>query len=444
MTGPFDAVRALASLALLVAVLSSSRSVNSQVFRTRDAIIIEGRSDWYPYADLAGHSPMLSERSCFTRDGNLGYCTSVRSCYPTLALPPLHQAETWAILSSGTCHYARDDGFQVYGVCCLKLATRHDPDHDDDDGRDADGSYGSIQLVLPLNRYTSQLLQPLNFQRPSRRKPGDVASTSVDADKNMPGFKQSLTCGTGPIKTLTYDEQRLFGPSEADKNSWPGTVSLRFNGKFLCGGSLIGPTQILTAAHCVDNVSWGAVSQLSVELGMHVLNPSDAEMKKPVRRIIIHRGWSRSTKYNDIAILILASPVVYTTTVSPVCLPQQGSTNDQEFIKEASSVGWGTIREGVFFSSTALQHTTVKILDNSQCKESYPNIIGSMLCAIAPESNTCQSDSGGPLYNRTSPDAPWVQLGIVSHGIGCARPGYPVVYTRVSNYRTWIRLLSRV
>lgn len=110
-------------------------------------------------------------------------------------------------------------------MCCLKLATRHDPDHDDDDGRDADGSYGSIQLVLPLNRYTSQLLQPLNFQRPSRRKPGDVASTSVDADKNMPGFKQSLTCGTGPIKTLTYDEQRLFGPSEADKNSWPGTVS---------------------------------------------------------------------------------------------------------------------------------------------------------------------------------------------------------------------------
>lgn len=71
---------------------------------------ISGRSDWYPYADLAGHSPMLSERSCFTRDGNLGYCTSVRSCYPTLALPPLHQAETWAILSSGTCHYARDDG----------------------------------------------------------------------------------------------------------------------------------------------------------------------------------------------------------------------------------------------------------------------------------------------------------------------------------------------
>lgn len=138
------------------------------------------------------------------------------------------------------------------------------------------------------------------------------------------------------------------------------------------------------------------------------------------------------SQYNDIAILILASPVVYTTTVSPVCLPQQGSTNDQEFIKEASSVGWGTIREGirtsaylrnnprkspssdkgrtrkerkekrifwlfflfyrsgVFFSSTALQHTTVKILDNSQCKESYPNIIGSMLCAIAPESNTCQ------------------------------------------------------
>lgn len=48
------------------------------------------------------------------------------------------------------------------------------------------------------------------------------------------------------------------------------------------------------------SVSWGAVSQLSVELGMHVLNPSDAEMKKPVRRIIIHRGWSRSTKVSPV------------------------------------------------------------------------------------------------------------------------------------------------
>lgn len=64
--------------------------------------------------------------------------------------------------------------------------------------------------------------------------------------------------------------------------------------------------QIFTYQRTVHrrSVSWGAVSQLSVELGMHVLNPSDAEMKKPVRRIIIHRGWSRSTKVSPVGCLV--------------------------------------------------------------------------------------------------------------------------------------------
>lgn len=107
-------------------------------------------------------------------------------------------------------------------MCCVKLAAKDD----DEEDHDRNGHYGSIQVVLPINRYTSQFLRPFNTNSAIRGKPNETPEvSSIDTDTNKAGFKQSLTCGTGPIKTLTYDEQRLFGQSEADKNSWPGTVS---------------------------------------------------------------------------------------------------------------------------------------------------------------------------------------------------------------------------
>ena len=105
--------------------------------------------------------------------------------------------------------------------------------------------------------------------------------------------------------------------------------------------------------------------------------------------------------------ITLSSPVTYTSTISPVCLP---NSNDQFADQEAAIVGWGTTSEGDKTKSrltqkktkkyfrliaggsvaSVLQQATVKVTTNAQCKASYMNLGAGMLCAAAPGKDTCQ------------------------------------------------------
>lgn len=422
---------------LVAIVLSSSHPAKGLVYETRDAIIIEaddviGDPSPYQSANLPSNALGVKEGSCFTRSGHLGSCTSIRTCYPTTKWHELNQLETWAIISRDTCIYTVEEDKQVSGVCCTT------PFVNDEDSKKI---YGSM-LAVPVNPYTGQPNNgPTNYHLWSQNTPNNIKTTTTDSGNGVPDFKQTK-CGAGPTKMLSYDEQRIVGGTAAEKNSWPSLVSLRLNGRFFCGGSLIAPHKILTAAHCVDKVSSTGIKQLTVELGMHTLNPSDAQVKKSVRQITIHRGWNPNTNRNDIAILTLHSRVTYSKDVSPICLPAEG-LNEQFVSKDAAIIGWGTTKSGGSLPDV-LQQATVKVLNNAKCKESYPKLVNSMLCAAAPRTDSCQGDSGGPLLIRTSPGGPWTQTGVVSYGIGCALAKFPGVYTRVTSFRPWIKQYAGV
>ncbi|XP_050968027.1 trypsin-1 [Labeo rohita] len=246
-------------------------------------------------------------------------------------------------------------------------------------------------------------------------------------------LSQLSACGQAPLNT------RIVGGVNAPDGSWPWQVSLHSTnfGGHICGGSLINNEYVLTAAHCLPGAS---ASSLRVYLGRRTQGGSNPnEISRTVRTIIVHPYYNSNTNDNDIALLRLSSTVTFNNYIRPVCLAAQSSV----FSAGTSSwiTGWGDIRAGVSLPSPGiLQETVVPVVDNVQCN----NLLGSgsvtsnMMCAglLQGGKDTCQGDSGGPMVSRQC--TVWVQSGITSWGYGCADPNAPGVYTRVSQYQTWI------
>ncbi|KAI9553933.1 hypothetical protein GHT06_019204 [Daphnia sinensis] len=276
-------------------------------------------------------------------------------------------------------------------------------------------------------------------------KPSTTSTTSKPIVQPVVAAEAGTgSCGRGPKKTLSLDEQRrIVGGTTALRNSWPFIVALFSRGRHFCGGSLIDASHILTAAHCVAHMSSTDISRLEVALGMHTLKPYDTQaLRKRVRRVVRHKGFDPVTLYNDVAILTLDSPVTFSDAISPVCLPPIGTT-DQYVSKESTVVGWGALKEGGR-QPESLQQVTVQIQSNAECKRNYGKdapggIVDHMICAAYPGRDSCSGDSGGPMVTQESPNSPWVQAGIVSWGIGCGKPPYPGVYSRVTSFLEWIK-----
>ncbi|XP_067125324.1 clotting factor B-like [Centruroides vittatus] len=212
--------------------------------------------------------------------------------------------------------------------------------------------------------------------------------------------------------------------------------SRRFN--YICGASIIADKYILTAAHCFN--SWSNIRRPSdyiVRVGSHRRNKGK---NYEVSKITIHPHFKTGQYYDDIAILKLNSPI---PNVTPVCLP---SNNERYDGKSVTVIGWGdTSYNGR--PADALQEATINVIPNHQCNASYTRlkdssiprgITSGFICAGNSWGgiDACVGDSGGPLM-MDSPSG-WKIIGIVSFGYQCAKPGFPGVYTRVSNYLQWI------
>uniref|UniRef100_A0A3P9J2R2 Zgc:100868 n=1 Tax=Oryzias latipes TaxID=8090 RepID=A0A3P9J2R2_ORYLA len=228
---------------------------------------------------------------------------------------------------------------------------------------------------------------------------------------------------------------RVVGGQNAPPGFWPWQVSLQESSGHFCGGSLINSQWVLTAAHCFPSAS-----DVTVVLGLQSLEGSNPNnVSRTVTTVIVHPNYNSNTKDNDIALLQLSSPVTFNNYITPVCLASTNST----FYSGVNTwvTGWGTIGTGVPLPDPeTLQEVQVPIVGNIQCDCNYGagSITDNMLCAGLLEGgkDSCQGDSGGPLVIKQNNI--WIQAGVVSFGEGCALPNYPGVYTRVSQYQTWI------
>nr|AAT09849.1 chymotrypsin-like serine proteinase [Anthonomus grandis] len=234
----------------------------------------------------------------------------------------------------------------------------------------------------------------------------------------------------------TYNGSRIGGGGwEAEPYSRPYQVGLYVpttTGTSFCGGSLIGPKTILTAAHCVMSSNGNAIL---VYLGAHNMPPlpSEGAILEFSMQFVMHPDFEISTVQNDVALVYLFTPVQETERIKFIQLADDPSVN--YLGREASASGWGLAGDDATSQSPVLREVTSTIISNVACRMAYMGIvIRSNICLKGEEGrSTCRGDSGGPLVIDNK------QVGIVSFGTsaGC-EVGWPPVFARVTSYIDWI------
>jgi len=164
-----------------------------------------------------------------------------------------------------------------------------------------------------------------------------------------------------------------------------------------------------------------------------------------------HPQYNRHNGHNDIAILYLERNVEFTTLILPICMPNFPSLRSKSYVGTMPTVaGWGKTQEGGE-SATVLNELMIPVLKNEVCRNTYAKLNRyfsedqfdkAVLCAgvLSGGKDTCQGDSGGPLMTTEgfSNQLRFYLIGVVSYGVGCARPEVPGVYTSTQYFMDWI------
>jgi len=241
-------------------------------------------------------------------------------------------------------------------------------------------------------------------------------------------------------------QSRVVDGRNAKEGAWPWMAGIyrRYYGRENnhCGGTLISPTWILTAAHCFDQVtSPSQYREYRIVLGdTDRLQRTGREQEFRIVDIVLHKGWNDRTFDNDIALLRIDRPARFNSYVQPACLP--GKYDRPRIGSNCYVTGWGI--DGVPGKNPiVLQQAFLPIITNSYCQvaQRRPTITKNMLCAGHGSSDrqmACHGDSGGPFV--CNQNGKWVVQGVVSFGPGsCVSSSGMSVFARVTEYLDWIK-----
>ncbi len=227
------------------------------------------------------------------------------------------------------------------------------------------------------------------------------------------------------IPDLQSGITKIIGGSPANITDYPWYVLVASYSGHFCGGSLIAPDVVLSAAHCAS-LDVALIGNETIEIESELLHPN----------------YNDNTLSHDFMLLKLKTP-----SQAPLVRMDDGLLSDKyDETKSIWVVGHGDTDPDpdIVNVSDMLLEAELKYVAQERCASAYSqvdyygygiNIDDSMMCAASPGKDSCQGDSGGPLYDKQN----GVLTGVVSFGVGCAHPEFPGVYGRIAYVLPWIQ-----
>ena len=234
---------------------------------------------------------------------------------------------------------------------------------------------------------------------------------------------------------------KLAGGSQAKPNSWPFMAILwisnfETNETYFCGATIIDHFWLVTAGHCAY-----LGEKFEIVLGEHDLKTiSGKEKRFEVDKVIVHPDFINNIDLpNDIALVLLSKPIIYTEYIQPACVTNSPPNFDSEF-SNCVTLGWGWTRFNKF--AQFLRQGSMELIKPKECQNRFWSnykVLKSTFCAGNMQSNACSGDSGGPLMCLDIKTGKYLLYGIISWGdTACRRGQSATVFTRVDLYTEWI------
>ena len=228
---------------------------------------------------------------------------------------------------------------------------------------------------------------------------------------------------------------RIVGGEDTNQ-AYPWMVSIQKGGHF-CGGVLIGRNWVLTAAHCLEDVT---ANQLTLMIGATNLGSLSGAEYRRASWIQTHHDYQSDRFYSDIAIIKLDR----SSAKTPINIIDQTARYGLRQNEQMRVIGWGLTKEGVSSSfSYELQQVDVSYQGDRVCSDIYGSLgvngyWDRSFCAgeVSGGKDACQGDSGGPIVVKAGDE--WALAGLVSWGSGCAQAGKYGAYTEVAAFENWI------